>query len=459
MDNKSKEILLLVFIGIIVTIVGVYGIFGKFLLSDGGLYLYRDNVWSLYGDISGRLSFSAVNSLQGGFNPYLRAIPSGISHLFLDQILTFSGVRFTGIAIEKIFFTVLVFLNVNCMLFVSYFLLRKHYSFESSLIGSIFASFLYTFNPTAIMHINWSLHWMAYILLPLVFYFSHKLITDKQLKYAVLLGILVAFVGVEPHWLFFYSFLITIYIIFNLRANRKSILRILCLFLASILVFLGISSCIILPSLSYSLAQGLLSPSYVVTSELVDTYSKHADIINTIRFLGKTGYQPGDWDIIAGEGAPSSAVFPYWLVATFSIPLIAFMSVLLNRRKRVVLFFSTVFILSIILACGTKLLGVAYYALVNLPMGWIFRVPTKWLWISVFSSSILVCFSISAIYVSLSKYRRIVIPVLLGIIILVSLSSWQLFTGNASGITEPVYPPIKDIDSVDRFLKAENSPY
>lgn len=460
--KRTDEFLLLVFLGTILSIVGIYGILGKFIISNKGLYLYTDNVWSLYGDLSGQLSFSTIDSIHGGYNIFLRMVPSGIIHIFLDRILLFLGIKFTGIVIEKIYFIFLIFLNVNCMLFVTYFLLREHYSIEVSLVGSTFSSFYFMFNPTAIMHIKWPLHWLGYALLPLVFYFSHKIINGRRLKYSVFLGLIVAFLGPLLHWLFFYTFLIIIYIFFNLkRTNETSIVRTLFKFLISFFIFLGITSYFVLPTLYFSSIQGILNPNYVVTSDFIEKYSTHANILNTIRFLGKTGYQPGDWNIISGEGPPSSAIFPYWLTSTFVIPLIFFYCMLNKKNRQIVLYFSIIFILSITLACGTKapLIGEVYFMLTKLPLGWIFRVPTKWLWISAFSSSILMGYSISMIYSSLLKHKRLVFPLLIGMFVLISLPSWQLFTGDASGITEPVYPPIIDFDRVDGFLKAENSPF
>ena len=92
-DYFSKPIVILILLGLVLTLIGLFGIFGEFLSSQGGMYLYRDNVWSLYGDISGNLPFIALNPLDGGFNYYLDLLPSGIMHLILNFLFGIMGVK------------------------------------------------------------------------------------------------------------------------------------------------------------------------------------------------------------------------------------------------------------------------------------------------------------------------------------------------------------------------------
>lgn len=259
-----------------------------------------------------------------------------------------------------------------------------------AIIGAVFFAYnVWSFNRIAHWHL-----WIGYSFIPLFFvstYFSFR--NPKNWTYILLSLFLWSFASMTPHMMVFYGIIfITIFLYFvfeNFVTKQSKIkqLQILVPFFSILLLYVLVNFYWIYPYIIGSNIRAIL-PDYVVTQHIIEVLSRDSSISNTLRMVA-------DWvgSVSQKQIEPSSS-HDLWVIASFAIPIFAFLSLVLIRRLlRYTLVFSAVSVAGILLAMGTNSPIEYFKWLFGMPMLsnfiWLFRDPDKWSFLIGFGYSFL----------------------------------------------------------------------
>jgi len=321
-----------------------------------------------------------------------------------------------------------------------------------SIVVALLSGIFYMFNPWAIQRMHQQAFLFGYALTPLIFYLCYKIVkTNKnETKYLLLLGFLLSLSAATPHYFIFNSFVVVSWFAFDIIMTKKELKKIInytSYLVLSYSAFLLLSLYWIMPIVFSS-----ASPEYAPSSGIVDVLSRNSEILNVSRLIStwfvRTSYMPSN-----------TFAHVIWIFSSFSIPVIAFASILLVRKRKIVLYLTLLLLILLQLGMGAKsLVPRLYYLLVfSTPIGWVFRGPNKWVGLIAFTYIILIALFLAELATRVEKKKLIKS----GSILLVTSLLFSIYAyPNAEGFLTKVYMPAKipgDIHESYSYLNSDNA--
>jgi hypothetical protein len=405
-----------------------------FLFGDH-LFIYRDVVWP---PITSQFS----NVL------YTLDLESARRIIFLGPF--FSAVKFLGLSSltsEKLLFLFTrFFAGFFSYLCVHKFLTTKVQGSDKNLIFiiSLFAGFFYAYNPIATTMISTTIFFaFSYSLIPLIFYFFDKTLNEKGFYNIFVTSALIslAMAGVTQYLVLLPLLLIVPWLLIvciQRKTTGKSIYLTIKNFLLVVLLSFLMSFYWIIVSISEITRGATLRPEYILTYDILHTFSAKTSLTDVFRLLG-------DWLPRLSLIPPPIINQSVWTIMTFIIPISMVVFLLFPRHSKLrfyLISFSLISIFVMFFHKGIQPPITGFYPhLYDIPVvGWMFRVPSKFAMFLTFYIMMILSLGFYDI-LSLKLKNRVkkyvvkYIP-LLGFIGCMSLIVWPMFTGDFGGIYE-----------------------
>ena len=319
-------------------------------------------------------------------------------------------------------------------------------------VGAAFAGLIFMYNPFSVSHLWPYFGYPGYAVLPLVFLLLIKAVDRPRMWLIVLLALLISVAGTGPINVVWYWFMILAFLVFYLlsrRFDRASLLNAAKIFFPLVGLFVLLNAMWLFPYAGSQYINKPFNPVYInqFSRSMLDMLSKSGTLVNNIRFTAGWG--------LPVNPSPQGAL---WVVLSFALPVFALAGLVVLRRKllreKTVLFWSLMFVVSVLLATGTSsILGGPYsWFVLKAPMisslGWVFRAADRWLlYAAVFYALIL-----GLLVAYLLRNRRALRNLLALLIIGLILTS---FVPIASSYAKNVYNPTVipgSYDQVNRSL-------
>lgn len=241
---------------------------------------------------------------------------------------------------------------------ISIFLLARKIAQKLSFQGNqkeifiLFSSFFYLFNPYALNRIFHFYHFIAYSILPLIFFLFLKMQETKKTRYALFVALTLNFISFSPHYLFYISLFLILWVLiecifyFHSRKNHLSLRLIFSdhkknLFNISILIltFCLFASFWLTPYLATSFTRNTpQAPDYFFNINYLENYKNISQPIIDQLYLN--GTEPGN----------KSFNLIFNLISPF-LPLILILPIIFkNFRNKYTLFFSIIGIIAAVIS-------------------------------------------------------------------------------------------------------------
>lgn len=339
----------------------------------------------------------------------------------------------------------LMFLSFRFMMgFFAYFVMYKFLttkfgssSKERIFLVSIFAGFFYSFNPIAASMVSATLGFaFSYLMIPPVFYYFDKTLNERNMKNVIVTGLLItlALAGTAQFLVLLPTLILFPWlVVVCLQRPRQEIFPILRTSgLIAVFSFL-FSFHWVLPSVLTVLEGVTLTPSYVLTADALNQFSRTTTFLNIFRLLGdwwpRVELQP-----IIDQG--------YWTILTFAVPLVMILSIIFTKNLKISFYvtsLSALALLTIFFHKGSQPPFPDFYiSLYDIPLvGWMFRTPSRQ---GIFLSFVVTMIISLAFYNLLPSRKRDLksqlkyMPFIAVVIISISIISWPLFTGDLGGV-------------------------
>jgi hypothetical protein len=311
-------------------------------------------------------------------------LPSSIFNAIYCLFASFSGTAFAS----KVYVVAIVNLTALCMFWAANKLQLWYRGYRNKMIP-FFCSLFYAINPWTTSRIL-SGHFpllLAYAIAPLfVAYCLKSLKTFAKvdgIKAAALLSI-IGMISFHAFVLVSISFFI---IVCWIVIIKKGVARSFGIFSGIIAVSTLVNAFWIFPNI-YALTSGDRNFPQITGEPY--SLSQNSNPLNVLRLLGYF-WNPYDRDIYLIDGA----INPVWTLFSFIFPLLVASSLFfIKSRYDIRIPFMLLFIVSLTLGQGTRLLGEFYVQLVNLPFLQVLRDPNKIVFITCFSSSLIIGLSL-----------------------------------------------------------------
>jgi hypothetical protein len=245
-------------------------------------------------------------------------------------------------------------------------------------IGALAAGLIYMFNPWSLGHLWPYYMYPAYALLPLTFLAMIAAFKSPSLKNIVVLALLVAFSTNAPInvvWLWFMIAGYTIYFLVIKGFRAKTARVALKVAGGSLSIWVAMAAVWMLPYLSTVFSGNAPIPSYSVDQSMLNGLSINNSMLNNLR-------------LTAGWAFPVK-VDPTNVIAAFltlALPMLAVLGLIVLkkqvRRDGNVMYMALLALASLALATGTSFFlksFYSYFALKSAALGWLIRVPDRWL--------------------------------------------------------------------------------
>ena len=356
----------------------------------------------------------------------------------------------------------LIYVIIFTLMGISSFSLA--YKITKSKFTSLLTSLYFVFSPLVVYRIQHRLLLLSYALTPFLFLICHDTLSRVQflknktlLKRAIITSFLLAFMSTSPHWIIFSAFLLFYIWITNFKLSRSYFIRSFAFFVLILLGYSGFSAYWILPYLLYS-----PTPPYVHTEETVFILSRNSELLNTLRM--HSYWWPAD--LFSNPPIPTFV----WLLATFLIPILAFLPVTFRHKNyRLIVLTALLAVILIFLGKGTNHpLGNFYTWLAfKSPMapsvGWLFRDPYKWIFLLSFVYAFLIGIFALGIFRKIWETKRKVLhyisPVIFVILLLIPLlNAYPLLTGDLNGKIRPYNIP-DDYAQLNTWLDGQSAEF
>ncbi|HEY5531232.1 MAG TPA: hypothetical protein VIK22_04465 [Candidatus Anoxymicrobiaceae bacterium] len=250
-------------------------------------------------------------------------------------------------------------------------------------IGAAFAALIFMYNPFSVSHLWPYFGYPGYAVLPLVFLLLYRAVETHKPKYVVALAVLISVAGVGPIAVAWFWLLILTYLLFHLivkKFNRESLLVLPKVLLPLGVLYALLNAMWLLPVAGAQLANKPFVPSYSpqLTQTGLDMLSVNNSILNNMRFA-------------SGWGMPVNPQVSgtVWQILSFALPVLAVAGLIVLRKKvardRVMVYWSLMFIISVLLATGTAFILRWPYSFFTLrapgsaSLGWVLRAADRWL--------------------------------------------------------------------------------
>lgn len=321
------------------------------------------------------------------------------------------------------------------------------------------AGLLYMFNPWSLGHIWTYFQYPNYALLPLTTFFLIKTIKDPSFKNVLFIALVTTFASTHPNGVIWIWFLILTYLMFHMIIDCTihkiaTLKKVFAILIGIIFLYVLFNAYWLSPYIYSSiLSSEGMTPHYLFTPTMLDHLSRNNNVINTLRFLGGTGF-------------PVEHHFDnlIWLALSFSLPIFSFLSILFYKwhQNKIFLMISCI---TIFLAMGTVApfpqiyRWLAFDSPVSNYIGWVFRAPDRWLSITALCYSVMCAFTSVGIIKKAEKLRSrtaklALITVLMVLVISTSLFFYPLAEKYANSVFSPVTIP-PDYQQVNDWLREQ----
>jgi hypothetical protein len=362
-----------------------------FLLSSGDEWWYIDPGNLLNAEI---YTWDTILCNYGG--PSLstpQAFPVSLFWVVLK------GVGFSTVLINKLWILLLFLLPGVSM----YFFMSVVYNrFEAKIVSSL----LYMFNLYVIVVEPFQSNVKpVMIAIPLMLGFLIKGLQSKEfVKYSILIGLsslVYAESNVNPPMVAIIPAILLAYTMWFIVTKPRDLLKVMKFWIIVAIVYIALNLWWLILYFN-----ALFSGYATHVLQSIDLgFMSGGSILESFRLLGMWAWKLGAY------GTP---YFPFWhhyyefpiAILSFLLVIFAFISPILEKKNRLVLFFSVLAVLSLFLSkgIGTPLGDFYRYLYYNVPYFWIFREPyTKFTAVTLFSFSFLLGVSTSSISILIRK--------------------------------------------------------
>jgi len=319
---------------------------------------------------------------------------------------------------------------------------RKKFIFIAALIFGFF----YLYNPfmaQGLGMIVWG-YAFSYSLIPLIFYYYDKSLRDTRFSNIFITSVLISLVlaGTAQFLIGLPFFILLPWLLFVCIRNLKFRKPVFPAIRTSLLIFslwFGISFYWLYMSMQITGSGNTPSPDYILTNQMLDTFSSTASLTNVLRLM------PFWWPYIDLEAYSFGFVsFGFvWTVLSFFIPLAVVFSILFLRCDKLkfeLIIFALIAVFVIFLTKGSQEpLPQVYSSLYDIPVfGWMFRNPTLSVAVYLpFYFGMIITFGLYSLLRLQSKdwalnCIKFLCPAIL--VVSIALVGWPLFTGDFGGI-------------------------
>lgn len=364
---------------------------------------------------------------------------SGSSYIVNLIIFLFSLAGMSTVFISRIWIILLISGSG-----ISLYLLTR--SFKLRNFPSFIAGLIYALSPVFFNNLiaGYSWYLFSYAITPLILlFFIHAINAKTKPSFyinTILCGLLFALAISQIHYLVMIVFLMVVYLFFSKGKISKKIY-----------IFCFVSAICFLVHLSWiipTLGQGQNKISQITSAASVLTWNKalSADLQKEF-FL--TAFDSNRYfaDIVKNN--------KWWQISSIFIPLLAFVSLIINRNKKTV-YFALIAIIGIFLAKGLNppLENISIFIYTKLQLLSIFRQSYHFMFLSALGISALVGLSINKIR-SWLRPAALSLVFLLIILVIIIGYSYPMLSGNFSRELEP-FKPNKTYDSINEQLNTNN---
>jgi len=435
LTNRLYLILLIPLVFIVYPLLGPgVVLFGDFPIIETSLYGHKFlSTWIDYGSHHGFETLSRYPIITLG--------------------IILSSINVSPDVISK-FLVVLGFFTASFSFYYSWMLyfkdkLSNH--FTRYRIAAIVGSIFYAYNVWSFHRIaHWYL-WLGYAFLPLfVVYLIYALKNPNKWKYVLVAVLTWTLASSTPHMVIFYGLFylsFSIYFIIRNITNKQALIKLALPILSIISMYLVINLYWIYPDAMYILngGGGTFAPSVLLTKEETEILSRDSSFLNVFRLI-EDWWKPRIIDVSPPQ---TSLLYPFWLLASFVFPIVAFSSLLLIKRSRAVLLFSIIGIIGILLTLGTN--GPFNFYSIFLfeaplfsTLQFLFRDPDKWGFMIALAYSFLLSITSFELLKRVRKLRYY--GILAGCFLILIFASFILYsyptyTSTAQKVLDPVSLP------------------
>jgi hypothetical protein len=243
-----------------------------------------------------------------------------------------------------------------------------------------------------------------------------------------------------------------------LKRKRKDNLILLGIPIVIIIVFYVLVNLYWIYPYFLASKSGSISPNYEFTEENINLLSRYSNFLNTFRAMAY-------WiNLEVIRSYDSTPFFNLWLGASFVVPIVALLSLLLKKSIKQSIIFSIVAIIGIFFAMGTRSPVNYYDLMLSTPVldkfVWLLRDPDKMTFFITFAYSFLIgLFSLKFLtrFVKNRNNKRNLIVAGSFIILLVgsiSITAYPYYKARLAPL-EPIVLP-KEFDELNRYLSSTN---
>lgn len=323
-------------------------------------------------------------------------------------------------------------------------------------VGSVFAALIFMYNPWSVGHLWPYFGYPGYAVMPLVFLILVKAVDTLQMRYIVGLALLISVTGTGPIIVAWFWFLILTYLLFHLAIKRfsreamKAILRVLA---PLVPLYLLLNAMWMLPVTAALVAKKPFLPLYPsqLTQKGLDMLSSQNSILNNLRFA--SGWlQPVDPQVSG----------TFWVILSFALPVFAVLGLLILNRKirrnHAVVFWSLVFISSVLLATGSSFILRKPYSYFSLSspgaaqFGWVLRAADRWLSLAAVFYALVLGMLVTHLLGAASRLKK---ALAVAAIVIVLLSFGPITLSYARTVYNPTQIP-HDYEEVNDYINKAN---
>jgi hypothetical protein len=277
----------------------------------------------------------------------------------------------------------------------------------------------------------------SYALIPLIFYYFDRTVNEKSLQNCFIVAMLIAFAiaGTQQYLVWLPVFVLGpwfAYVLIRNKLAKQSVSMVIRNTLVTLLLWICISAYWLVPTFVTFLKGTPPQPGYLVTNQMLDSFSSTNELINVVRLMGVW------WPYVNLTPVLESNL---WLVLSFVPPVAVALAIIFVKDRKVRALCMALGIISVFIMFFNK--GSQepfpdfYRTLYDIPVvGWMFRVPSH---ISVFLPLYMGLTITIGVYSLLStldrrvitRVSKLVLPSLF--LFSVTLIGWPAFRGDLSG--------------------------
>lgn len=306
--------------------------------------------------------------------------------------------------------------------------------------GAVFSAAVFMYNPWSLSHLWPYFGYPGYAVLPLVFLLLVKAADAPAPRYVIPLALLTAVASTGPICVVWFWFLIITYLLYTVamrRFSRESLASAVKVLVPAGLLYALLSAVWIMPYLYPRLSGKAVVPTYMpqMSQRLLDVFSASNSVMNNMRLASGWG-MPVDPQV---SGA-------FWVIMSFAAPALSILAVALllrkPRRDGIALYWSLMFVVSVLLATGTSFMlrGPYSYFILRGPgsqtFGWMLRAFDRWLVYAPVFFALMLGLLVTRLLGSRGAARTLLAALVVAAVL---LSFWPI----ASAYARTVYNPTK----------------